>query len=169
MQKRKSFFPVFLIFFILAILLFVLSRAGYLAGLTGFFEGATLPLQRTVFGTINSDRGETVKLREENAKLASELVKQTEQVHEIQALRDQFETANPSPRTLLPAMVIGGMGETIIIDKGQADGIKKGQVVVVKDNLVGKVDKASQHLSIIRLISSNISFTAKTLKTGSSE
>lgn len=169
MQKRKSFFGVFLIFFILSILLFTLSRAGLLNGLTGFLQSATVPLQRAVFGLAHTDsKGEVSKLREDNIQLAAQIVEQKEQESEIEALRDQFETSNPSPRTLLPASVIGSSDNSLTIDKGQEDKVKKGDVVVIKDNLIGSVEKISQHALVVNIITAdNTSFTAKTLKTGS--
>ncbi len=168
MQKRKSFFPTFLIFFILSIFIFLLSRLGFLNGLTGFLERATVPLQRVIFGATHSDKwGESAKLKDENSKLASQIVKQSELKRENQALRDQFQTSNPAPRILLPAKIIGNNDGSLTIDKGRADTLKKGDVVVIKDNLIGKVEKISEHLATVSLLTSNIIFTAKTAKTGS--
>ncbi|HSW47545.1 MAG TPA: rod shape-determining protein MreC [Candidatus Saccharimonadales bacterium] len=168
MQKRKSFFPTFLIFFIPAIILFVLAGTGYLNGLTGFFETGTVPIQKSLFGIFHPDsKDELSKLQDENRNLASQLTKQEEMKRDNQALRDQFQTGNPAPNTLLPATVIGGEDDTIIIDKGQADMIQVGDVVVLKDNLIGKVDRVSMHLAVVDLITGNTSFTAKTVKTDS--
>jgi len=169
MQKRRSFFPTFLIFFTLSILLFLLSRGGFLNGLTGFFETVTVPLQGVVFGTTHPARGgDAARLGDENRKLSSQIVKQTELVRENQALRDQFKTSNPAPATLLPAAVIGNFDNRLTLDRGKADRVEKGDVVVVRDNMIGKIDKVSQHLSTVNLvIASNILFTAKTLKTES--
>ena len=165
MQKRKSFFPVFLIFFILAILLFILSRAGFLNGLTGFFEIATVPLQRAIFGTLHTadKEGDIAKLRETNSKLAAQIVKQKELELENKALQDQFKIANPIPKTLLPAKVIGIRDEKIVIDKGDRDGVANGGIVVYEDNLIGKIVKTSEHISIVQIITSDTSLTAQTI------
>jgi rod shape-determining protein MreC len=167
MQKRKSFFPTFLVFFILALLIFFLSRAGLLQGLAGFFETGTVPLQRGVFGMFHSENtGEIAKLKDENSSLAKQLVDQKEMTRENQALRDQFQTTIPAPRTLLPVNVIGGNTDSLTIDRGESDNIKEGMVVVLKDNLIGKIGKVSRHLSIVNMITSpDTAFTAQTLKT----
>lgn len=170
MQKRKSFLPTFLILFVLSLLLFILSRAGLLRGFTSFFEVATVPLQRAVFGTLHKTdiKTEIARLKEDNLNLSFQLVKKTETEREVQALRDQFAKTNPSPRTLLPALIIGGTMDKIIIDKGMADSLKKGNVVVVKDNLIGQIEKISEHQALVKLIThDSVSYTAKTLKTES--
>lgn len=170
MQKRKGFFPVFLVLLGISVLLFLLGRFGALGGVRGIFESATVPLQKAVFGTIRS-RDETAdvsKLREENSRLAAQLAKKTEMEADNKALRDQFQTANPNPRTLLPASVIGALGTKLTIDRGSKDNVKKGSVVVVNDNLVGLVDKVTTRQAIVNLITrEGISFTAKTLKSSS--
>lgn len=171
MQKRKNFFPVFMVFLILAVLLFVFSRIGFLRGLNGLFEQVTVPLQRMTFGIVHissgGDKSELAKLKEENAHLTGELTKNKEQERENQALRDQFQVSSPAPRKLLPAHIIGIMSGGIVIDKGQSDGQKVGSVVVYKDNLVGKISKSSEHISVVELLTSkNISLTAKTVNTG---
>ncbi len=54
------------------------------------------------------------------------------------------------------------MSGGIVIDKGQTDGQKAGSVAVYKHNLVGKISKSSEHVSIVELLTSkNISLTAK--------
>lgn len=170
MQKNKSFFPVFLIFFAISLLLFVLSGFGLLNGLTGFAQNLMIPLQKMTFGIVHStapdNNDETSKLREENKRLISQLVKQKEMEKENQALSDQFKVSNPTPRTLLPATIIGSKGSQLIIDKGESDLVKVGNTVVVKDNIIGKISKVSNHLSVIDVITrSSTSITAQTVNT----
>jgi len=163
MQRRATLFPIFIAFFILSGIIFLFARGGALTGLTGFFEQATVPLQRMTFGMFhNNSLTSEDKLREENAKLLTQLAKQKELESENRALHDQFEATSPSPTQLLPAQIIGMNADQLVIDKGKSDQVKVGDVVVSKDNLVGKIVTVSQHLSIISLVtSSQTSFTAK--------
>lgn len=165
MQKRSAVIPVFFLFLVLAILFFVFPSKG----LTGILEQATLPLRNVIFTTFH--KGEKVqtteeKLQEENNQLLTQLAKQKELEKDNQALRAQFETSDPAPRTLLPAHVVGSSTNQIIIDKGMSDGVEKGSIVVVKDNLVGVVVKSLPHLAVVELVThENTSFTARTSKT----
>jgi rod shape-determining protein MreC len=168
MQRRASFFPIFIIFLLLSGIIFFFARSGAFAGLTGFFEQATVPLQRFVFSTIHSE-GELSseeKLREENRNLLTQLAKQKELERENRALHDQFEATNPVPQELLPVKIIGRNNDQLIIDKGSKENIIPGNIVVYKDNLVGKVVKVSTHLSVVHLATHpTISFTAEAIKT----
>lgn len=168
MQKRASLLPVFLIFFILSILIFFFSQKGLLSGVTGFFELGTVPLQRVTFGIFHNETQQTSegKLQEENRSLLTQLAKQKELEKENQALHDQFEITKPSPKTLLPAHIIGIADQQIILDKGTSDKVKKGNVILYKDNLVGRVVTVTAHVSIVSLVTnSQTSFTAQTSQT----
>lgn len=105
-------------------------------------------------------------LRDENTALRTQLVKMQELERDNSALRNQFQTANPESRNLLPATVIGMNANEITIDKGSEDAVQKGDIIVLKDNLIGKVAKISPHVSIVTLITDPAtSFTAQTSKT----
>lgn len=164
MQKRKNFLPVFVLLFVISLILFFLSIAGLLNGLTGFIEQGSVPLQRLVFGFVRNrqDPSEASNLRLENAKLTEELAKKESVENEIGALRDQFRTTNPPTSNLLPAKVVGLTSDKITIDKGQEDGVEKGDVIVLKDNLIGRIIRVSKRVSTAELITSpNFSLTAK--------
>jgi rod shape-determining protein MreC len=168
MQRRASFFPIFFVFLLLSGIIFFFAQRGAFSGLTGFFEQATVPLQRFVFGVFNSD-GELTseeKLREENRNLLTQLAKQKELEKENRALHDQFEAANTSQQELLPVKIIGRNNDQLVIDKGSKDRIISGNIIVYKDNLVGKVTKVSTHVSVVHLATHpSISFTAEAIKT----
>lgn len=177
MQRRRNLFPVFFIFFIISLLLLIFSTT--FKGVTGFFELAMIPVQRSTLGLFQSfgSKGVTstlAKLQEENNTLIGELAKEKELEKENQALRDQFHTDKPSPQTLLPAHVIGMAsfvpGDTsldeIVIDKGKKDGLHVGSVLVYKNNVLGKIARAASYMSTVALITHAGSiFTAQTLKT----
>ncbi len=89
-------------------------------------------------------------LKEENARLLSQLAKQKEVEKEIQALRDQFQFSQERSRTLLPVRIVGRRDvDTYILDKGETDGIKKGAVVIIKDVLLGVISSTTPHLSVL--------------------
>ncbi len=166
---RRKIFPVFIGFFLLSFLIFILSQKGWTGGLAGVFQTVTLPIQRSSFLFFHSYSrgGENIDLPIQAAKVAA-LEKDN------RALRDQFATANPSPKKLLPSYIVGmpaflpGVStvDEIIIDKGSDDKVKVGNSIVFKDNLIGKVVKTSPHLSVVDLLNhKGISFTAKTVAT----
>jgi len=155
----------FLIFFVLSGSIFFFSQRGLLQNLSAFSEQMILPVQRfgfTIFPKQQVTSEE--KLRVENARLLTQLTRQQEIEKENKALRDQFETANPAPQHVVPAKVIGQEEDGVLIfDKGEHDGIKKGQIVVVKNNLVGIVDLVSAYRCRVLLITNKkVSFTAQT-------
>lgn len=164
MSQKKNYFPTVIFLIVVSLLLFILSRYGFLNGFTGFFENGTVSLQRVVFSNLRSsnDDSASAKLREENMQLLNQLTKQKELERENQALRDQFNTPNPSSSELLPAAIVGILEDKIIIDKGEIDGLKPGNIVVYKDNLIGRIVKLSERVSVVDLLTSkNITLTAK--------
>jgi rod shape-determining protein MreC len=164
MQRAKSILPIFLLFIVLSLLLFFFRNP-----LTGVLQNITLPIQKWVFQTYSPTHrilSPQEKLTEENNALRTQLAQTKELERDNKALRDQFELANPSPRTLVPADVIGANEDILILDRGDADKITQGDIVVLKDNLLGKITKVTPHISVVTLISHpSTSFTAQTVKT----
>jgi rod shape-determining protein MreC len=165
MQKRATIFPVFIGFFLLSLFIFFfLSKP-----IAGVLESVTVPIQRTLFGSVRKpaeNKTDVEKLRDENSNLLIELAKQKELEKENKALRDQFNLSGVSSQTLLPAEIIGTGDGSFIIDKGSSDGVKKGNVIVVKDNLIGRVVDASSHVSVVHLVTKgDVLLSAQTAKT----
>lgn len=106
------------------------------------------------------------QLQTENNQLHTQLVQMQEIQKDNQALHDQFVTSNPAPQKLLPADVIGEQQNSLVIDKGELDGVHTGDVVVFKNNLIGKISKTTPYISLVMLLSDPAtSFTAETSKT----
>lgn len=174
MQRRGKLFPVFIIFLLLSLLFIGLSSQGMLGGMRGVLEGVTLPLQKLSFGIFApADESESEKIQRENKELRAALAKQAELEKENRALRDQFETTKPSSQNLLPASVIGMPGfipgvsvpDSLIIDQGEEESVQRGDIVVVKDSLIGIISQTSAHRSEVALISKkDSSFTAEAVK-----
>lgn len=115
---------------------------------------------------------ELEKLREENKALTERLGKMDVLKKENNALKDQFQITVPKSSDLIPARVIGtpqfipGLSalETFILDQGLTSGVKKGQAVIVKNQLIGKVLRVSPSLSVVDLLTTEgFTLTAKTV------
>ncbi len=137
--------------------------------MTAALQTITLPIQQWVFmasvkptGTLTPQQ----QLQQENNQLRAQLAQMQEIKKDDQALHDQFQTTSPAPQKLLPADVIGFQQNSLLIDKGAVEALHDGDVVVFKNNLVGKITKVTPHISQVTLLSdSSTSFTAQTAKT----
>ncbi|MBI4084302.1 MAG: rod shape-determining protein MreC [Candidatus Levybacteria bacterium] len=179
MQKRRGLSLTALLFLILSVFLLTVFRSPVFFVARGTVELVVAPLQRTVYSAFGGFSGigggdRIRQLEEENSTLWSQSKRQKTLETEVKALRDQFQTADPQAKTLLPATVIGLKGflpgislpSEIVLDKGFNDSIEKGYIVVYKDNLLGIVTKVTPHVSLVKLVTdSNISFTARTAQT----
>lgn len=169
MKSRRSLLPIFFLFLFLSLGIFFTSQTPFGSGITGFFEQLLLPLQKTIVASFWSGSKDTTpeaKLREENIKLQILIAKQEDLKKENNAFRDQFKTTAPAPKQLIPAQIIGGENEEIILDMGTADGVKNGNIIILKENVIGRIASTSLHRSVGELVTkSNITFAAKTAKT----
>lgn len=132
-------------------------------------QSITLPIRKWVFQTTTrTDVSLTPQqqLQQENNQLRAQLAQMQEIQKDNQALHDQFQTSTPASQKLLPAEVIGLQQNALLIDKGDQDNVRAGDVVVVKNNLIGKIAKTTSHISFVTLLSDpSTSFTAETAKT----
>jgi rod shape-determining protein MreC len=169
MRSRRNLLPVFSFFFILAVVIFLFSGTSTGKHVAGFFEQQLLPLQKTLFhsfGYRSNQATPETRLHMENITLQTQLAKQEEVKKENNALRDQFKMTTPAPKQLLPAQIIGGKTDEIILDQGSVNGVKVGSVLIVNDNLVGRIVKVSAYRAIGELLTkSGTTFTVKTAKT----
>lgn len=174
MRKRGNFLSAFLVFFFIALLIFLLSSFGVLkiSFLGRFFS----PIQSLTYSFFHnlpfvSDDDSLKKLKDENIELAKKLLDQKKLQSENAALKDQFETSSPSSQNLLHAKVVGAPSfvpgisypSFFIVDKGEKDGVKKEQSVVFKDAIIGKIQMSTDYSSkAVLLGNASFSFTAKT-------
>ncbi len=178
-MRRSGIAIVFVFFLFISFVFYIFSFTSVGQSFIGLLELGTKPFQKTVFSAYaasNSQPSELQKLKEENAELESQLAKYKEQDKEIQALRDQFATTVPVSSSLLPVHIIGlkafipgvSLPEQIIIDKGKKDGIGNNAAVIYKNNVVGKVAIANDHVSLIDLsFKKGFSVTATTSQANS--
>jgi rod shape-determining protein MreC len=177
MVGRKAAFGTFLIVLFISLLLIILSSFGLLNGATSLLSKITFPVQKSFYSAFGrafgpSDSLKIKNLQAENLALNEKILDQTKLQEDIKALRDQFAVSNPNSTNLLQANVLGmpifvpnvSMPETLVIDKGEDDGLRLGQAVVFKDNLVGKIAKLTANKSTVNLITyPDFTFTAKIL------
>lgn len=163
----------------MSFVIFAASKIGLLKPLDSLGKGILSPVQALTYGVYAklTDFGSSAQielLKAENIALTKKLIDQNKLIGDNKALRDQFQTQNPKSLSLMEADVIGAPGfipgisipETLVLDRGENDGVKIGQAVVYEDNLIGKIIKTSAYLSSVVLISnSSSSFTAKTMST----
>lgn len=165
MQRVKAVVPIFLILLLFSFLILLFFQDPISEALQIF----TLPLQKWAF--MMSSPAPTMltpqqQLQQENNNLQAQLAKMQEIQKDNQALHDQFQTITPEPQKLLPAGIVGTYQTSLLIDKGEQDQVHAGEVVVFKDNLIGKITKTTPHISLVTLLSDpSTSFTAETVKT----
>ena len=93
------------------------------------------------------------KLKAENQKLQSQLVRHYLLVQENQAFRDQYAKSEATAKSLLPATVLSHRdSDKLLIDQGSANGVKNGQAVVLNDQLVGVIIAVTPHTATVRLV-----------------
>lgn len=165
MRNRERFFIAFFLFLFLSIGVFVVGRTSWFGSVRGGLESL---YPAPSFSFFQNDQLQ--KLREENAAISQKIVDQTNLEKENMALKDQFQTLYPKSQHLLPAKIVGSpafvpnvsLPRFYIVGVGKKDGVVVGQAVILKDNLVGKIVRVSQNLSVVTLITDpSISFAAK--------
>jgi rod shape-determining protein MreC len=175
MQKRGDFLSYFFLFLILSFFTYLVFQTPLGSPLGGALQVVLHPIQRvlviTYASATNGQPTQLQQLEDENTKLRLQLA---EQNREIQALHDQFATEALSSQSLLPAKIVGfrtfipgvSAPTELVIDKGKADGVSAGAVVVSKNILVGRITKVTDHGALVDLTSRDgFSLTAKTSKT----
>src|SRR3989338_3977852 len=177
MPKKENFTSIFLFFLIFTIIIFAVSKFGFLSLPTSILQKALSPLAGSVFSAFNFFSNENnsaiAKLSDQNSALAKKIINEEILKKENSALADQFATTSVRSQTLLTAKIVGAPSfipgvsnpQSLIIDRGTKDNVKVGNAVIYKDNLVGKVTEANLYFSKIDLITSpSFSTTVKILR-----
>lgn len=176
MQKRRHALPTLLLFLFLSFLLVLLAQTPPGRFLTSLLEvplafvgKSFLSIPQSFLATMENE--DVQKLREENVAFRKKMLDLQLLERENKALKDQFISEKPPSALLLPAGVVAaprfipGVSalETLIIDKGERDGVLVGQAVMFGGHLVGKVARTSQVFSeVVLVVHPNFSSTAKT-------
>jgi rod shape-determining protein MreC len=138
--------------------------------LSRFFLEVVTPLQRTsavVRGTllrawrdvtdVLHAREELGTLRDRTRVLEQEAARLAEAELENERLKRLLDFRETLRGDLVAARVVGrdatGLSRTLTIDRGEADGVKKGAAVLVPEGVVGQVFLVSGHAARVLLIS----------------
>jgi len=95
-------------------------------------------------------------LRRQNAQLMIKSSRLQEALIENRRLRQLLEFKQESTLDLVPAKVIGtqerGFVNSLLLDSGAADSLKKDMAVVTSQGLVGKIFTVSEQFSVVQLL-----------------
>ena len=151
------------------LLLAMLSQQSWAAGARGAAKSVFTPLEAgmmtvsgsiervtSVFGDISSLRAENQRLREADAALRRQVLELSAAGRENASLRQALNFEKSSGHHMVAARVVGrgpdSFSRTIEIDRGTADGIKAGMVVVSSAGLVGRVRETGPHAAIVQTL-----------------
>lgn len=156
-------FKLFIILIIFSILLFAFDNFGLLNFPKGILQTLTTPVQYGLYkNSTNFKKQFTFIVEARKASLENNALKQQlalisaenatlqKKIRDTTDLIDQYNKLNPQTFDLLPTRVLG-IERYVIIDKGSNDGIAESQVVVYKDNYLGKTKNVTPKTSQVIL------------------
>lgn len=118
------------------------------------------------YKNLSSVRTENIQLKEKINILEAEIFENKKYKEENEVLKDQLKLKNLSEigKTVIFASVMGNSddttGSTIFINVGSAQGVKKGNNVVLGNSLIGIVREVLDKKSLVELITSqNVTMT----------
>ncbi len=165
MARRENHLAFFLVFFGITLFVILLGRIGVL---NLFIDGVSA-VSWKASGLLNVGKSQNDNAAVDKADLRKKLLDNQNLISENKALRDQFATTAIPSQNLIPAKVVGSPGfipavsspDYIVIDKGKSSGLGKGNVIVYKDNLVGRIVSLGDNFSKVELIIKTPSFAVK--------
>ena len=154
---------------IVGVLLLGLERTGLFGGLEGRLQTTFNRLQLAFYASsrqvttswatvlqIGNLRSRNASLEERLALLEAENGRLKKLEEENQTLKEQLGVNPEAKHDLKAAAVLGYTLATsrgfINIDQGEKDGVKKGDVVVLKDIFIGKVESLKDKSSLVKLL-----------------
>ncbi len=174
MQRRQGWLYIFLFFLFITILVFLIFKTSLLNPFKSLTQNLFFPISSTIHNIIKIDDKKQQGVQEKTLDLSKKIIDQTKLETDNKALRDQFETTTVMTSNLIPAVIVGSpafipgvtLPENLILQKGEVDGVRKGQLVIYKDNLVGRIAEVSGNYSKVTLLTNQaFSLTAQTLST----
>lgn len=151
-------------FFVIALLLLLLDRIGLLTWVRGPADTVIVPVKTFLVGVnhgvsnaadvlLHYDQAKKIveereRLRQEREELLFTNKKLSEENTE---LRNQLGAPMPAEFLYVPAFIIG-IGRTMELAAGKADGIASGMPVVTGVNLIGRISEVSDHRSSVMLM-----------------
>jgi rod shape-determining protein MreC len=151
------------------LLLAMLSQQPWAAGARGAARSALAPAEElmtsvatqvdrvtAVFGDVSTLRAENARLRAADEALRRQIVELNAAAKENADLRAALKYEKAAGHQIVAAQVIGlgpdGFSRTIEIDRGTADGVQAGMVVVTGAGLLGRVREAGPHSANIQTL-----------------
>jgi len=174
MQRRQSWLYIFLFFLLVTVIVFLIFKTPFLNPVKSLTQNIFFPISSGVHNILKINDKTKQDIENKTLDLSKKLIDQTKLEADNKALRDQFETTAIITSQLIPAAVVGSPAfipgitspENLILQRGESDGVKKGQFVVYKDNLVGKISEVSNNYSKVTLLTNqSFSLTAQTVTT----
>jgi rod shape-determining protein MreC len=151
------------------LVLAMLSQQSWATGPRGAAKSALAPLEQAmtslatqvdrvtaVFGDVASLRAENAKLRAADEALRRQVVELNAAAKENASLKQALNLEKSSTHKMVAAQIIGagpdGFSRTIEINRGTADGIQPGMVVVTGAGLLGRVREAGPHAANVQTL-----------------
>lgn len=151
------------------LLLAMVTQQPWAAGVRGEAKALLEPLEAAMTaisdhaGRLTAGLGDTAALRAANQSLQDENAALRKQVAELQAdgldnaaLRQALDFQRTYGHSTVAAEVVGrgpdGFSASVDIDRGYADGVKLGMIVVTGAGLVGRVREVGQHAAIVQTL-----------------
>lgn len=158
-----------LILLVVALFLIAIERIGFFKKLEEGVTVLTNPIQVSFYAAshsisnkfsvlfeIGTLRKNNLDLEAENAALVAENGQLRKLTEQNQLLRDQLGLVKEEKVKLKSASVLGFTPSltrgSITIAKGRDDGVKKGDIIIVKNILIGEVDRVKEKSSLVRLL-----------------
>jgi rod shape-determining protein MreC len=108
------------------------------------------------FGNVSGLRAENERLRQQNAELQRQVAELQAAGLDNAALREALGFQRSYGHATVTAEVVGhgpdGFSLTVEIDRGSADGVQPGMVVVTGAGLLGRVREAGRHAAIVQTL-----------------
>ncbi len=151
------------------LLLAMLSQQPWAAGARGVARSALAPAEEAmtslaaqadrvtaVFGDVSALRAENARLRAADEALRRQVVELNDAAAENASLKAALNFEKASGHQMVAARVIGvgpdGFSRTLEIDRGTADGVQPGMVVVTGAGLLGRVREAGPHSANVQTL-----------------
>ena len=147
----------------------VLSQQSWAAGVRGTAKSALAPVESqmmsiasaveaatAIFGDVASLRTQNQRLSAENQDLKRQLAEMNAAAIDNKELRQALDYQRSSGHRTVAAEVVGrgpdSFSRTLQIDRGTADGVQAGMIVVSGAGLVGRVREAGPHGAIVQTL-----------------
>jgi rod shape-determining protein MreC len=159
----------FLVLAAAMLVLAALSQQSWAAGFRGTAKSALAPLEAqmmslaaavehgtAIFGDIASLRAENQRLTAENQDLTRQIAELNAAAYDNQELRQALDFQRSFGHRTVIAQVVGrgpdAFSRTLQIDRGSADGVQVGMIVVTGAGLLGRVSETGPHGAIVQTL-----------------